>query len=73
MTAWQPEQEAISIQIPHMCQRCPTGACLAKGYTTYRSPEGADGGVDILAAVGELGWVEEQGAEGAAQKALGSL
>jgi restriction system protein len=55
MTAWQPEQEAISIQIPHMCQRCPTGACPAEGYTTYRSPEGADGGVNILAAVGELG------------------
>ncbi|MFJ7668256.1 restriction endonuclease [Lysinibacillus sp. NPDC097195] len=28
----------------------------AKGYTTYRSPEGADGGIDILAASGELGF-----------------
>jgi restriction system protein len=28
----------------------------AEGYTTYRSPEGADGGADILAAGGELGF-----------------
>ena len=28
----------------------------AEGYTTYLSPEGADGGVDILAAGGELGF-----------------
>lgn len=27
----------------------------AEGYTTYRSPEGPDGGADILAAGGELG------------------
>ena len=26
----------------------------AEGYTTYRSPEGADGGADILAGGGEL-------------------
>ncbi len=28
----------------------------AKGYTTYFSPEGPDGGVDILAGAGELGF-----------------
>lgn len=28
----------------------------AKGYTTYRSPEGADKGVDILAAMGAMGF-----------------
>ena len=28
----------------------------AQGYTTYRSPEGADGGVDILAGAGPLGF-----------------
>jgi restriction system protein len=28
----------------------------AEGYTTYRSPEGADGGVDILAGSGPLGF-----------------
>lgn len=28
----------------------------AKGYTTYHSPQGADGGVDILAAGGDLGF-----------------
>jgi restriction system protein len=28
----------------------------AEGYTTYRSPEGPDGGADILAARGELGF-----------------
>lgn len=30
----------------------------AQGYTTYRSPEGADGGVDILAGSGALGFGE---------------
>jgi restriction system protein len=30
----------------------------AQGYTTYRSPEGADGGVDILAGTGALGFGE---------------
>jgi restriction system protein len=29
---------------------------LAQGYTTYRSPEGPDGGVDILAGTGSLGF-----------------
>ena len=28
----------------------------AQGYTTWRSPEGADGGVDILAGAGPLGF-----------------
>ena len=28
----------------------------AQGYTTYRSPEAADGGVDILAGAGPLGF-----------------
>ena len=28
----------------------------AQGYTTYRSPEGADGGADILAGAGPLGF-----------------
>lgn len=33
------------------------GAILkAKGYTVYRSPEGADRGVDLLASSGELGF-----------------
>lgn len=29
---------------------------IAQGYSTYRSPEGADGGVDILAGPGPLGF-----------------
>ena len=29
---------------------------IAQGYTTYRSPEGADNGVDLLAATGPLGF-----------------
>ena len=32
----------------------------AEGYTTYRSPEGADGGADILAGGGELGFGRPQ-------------
>ena len=28
----------------------------AQGYTTYRSPEGVDGGADILAGAGPLGF-----------------
>ena len=32
----------------------------AEGYTTYRSPEGADGGADILAGGGELGFGKQQ-------------
>lgn len=29
---------------------------IKQGYTTYRSPQGADGGVDILAGAGPLGF-----------------
>jgi restriction system protein len=32
----------------------------AKGYFTYASPAGADGGVDILAAKGDLGFEKEE-------------
>ena len=32
----------------------------AEGYSTYRSPEGADGGADILAGGGELGFGKPQ-------------
>ena len=32
----------------------------AEGHTTYRSPEGADGGADILAGGGELGFGKPQ-------------
>lgn len=32
------------------------GILQAQGYTTWRSPEGADGGVDILAGSGPLGF-----------------
>ena len=32
----------------------------AQGYTTYRSPEGADGGADILAGAGHLGWTQKE-------------
>ncbi len=32
----------------------------AEGYTTYRSPDGADGGADILAGGGELGFGKPQ-------------
>ena len=32
------------------------GILKAQGYTTYRSPEGADGGADILAGSGPLGF-----------------
>lgn len=37
------------------------GAILrAKGYTIYTSPEGADGGADILAGIGPLGFGDPQ-------------
>jgi restriction system protein len=32
------------------------GILKAQGYTTYRSPEGTDGGADILAGSGPLGF-----------------
>jgi restriction system protein len=40
----------------HGLARLVEGILKAQGYTTYRSPEGADGGVDILAGTGALGF-----------------
>lgn len=40
----------------HQLTRLVDGILNAKGYTTYRSPEGADGGADILAGAGPLGF-----------------
>jgi len=40
----------------HGLARLVEGILKAQGYTTYRSPEGADGGVDILAGMGALGF-----------------
>lgn len=40
----------------HALARLVEGILKAQGYTTYRSPEGADGGVDILAGAGPLGF-----------------
>lgn len=40
----------------HNLTRLVEGILRAQGYTTYRSPEGADGGVDILAGAGPLGF-----------------
>jgi restriction system protein len=40
----------------HGLARLVEGILKAQGYTTYRSPEGADGGVDILAGQGQLGF-----------------
>ena len=40
----------------HGLTRLVEGILKAQGYTTYRSPEGADGGVDILAGTGPLGF-----------------
>ncbi|MCH9651898.1 MAG: restriction endonuclease [Deltaproteobacteria bacterium] len=40
----------------HQLARLVDGILQAQGYTTYRSPEGADGGVDILAGAGPLGF-----------------
>lgn len=40
----------------HNLTRLVEGILRAQGYTTYRSPEGADGGVDILAGSGPLGF-----------------
>lgn len=39
----------------HGLARPVEGVLKAQGYTTYRSPEGADGGADILAGAGPLG------------------
>ena len=40
----------------HGLTRLVEGILKAQGYTTYRSPEGADGGTDILAGSGPLGF-----------------
>lgn len=40
----------------HGLARLVEGILKAQGYTTYRSPEGTDGGVDILAGAGPLGF-----------------
>lgn len=40
----------------HELERLVEAILKASGYTTYRSPEGADGGVDILASQGALGF-----------------
>lgn len=40
----------------HGLERLVEAVLKAQGYTTYRSPVGADGGVDILAAPGPLGF-----------------
>jgi restriction system protein len=40
----------------HGLTRLVEGILKAQGYTTYRSPEGADGGADILAGMGTLGF-----------------
>jgi restriction system protein len=40
----------------HGLARLVEAILKAQGYTTYRSPEGPDGGVDILAGAGPLGF-----------------
>lgn len=40
----------------HGMERLVEAILKAQGYTTYRSPEGADKGVDLLAAPGALGF-----------------
>lgn len=40
----------------HALTRLVEGVLKAQGYTTYRSPEGPDGGADILAGSGPLGF-----------------
>ena len=40
----------------HGLTRLAEAILKAQGYTTWRSPEGADGGVDILAGAGPLGF-----------------
>lgn len=44
----------------HELTRLVEAILRAQGYTTYRSPEGPDGGVDILAGSGALGFGEPQ-------------
>jgi restriction system protein len=40
----------------HGLARLVEGILKAQGYTTYRSPEGPDAGIDILAGAGPLGF-----------------
>lgn len=40
----------------HNFTRLVEALLQAQGYTTYRSPEGADGGADILAGAGPMGF-----------------
>jgi restriction system protein len=40
----------------HDLTRLVEGILRAQGYTTWRSPAGADGGADILAGAGPLGF-----------------
>jgi restriction system protein len=42
----------------HHLTRLVEAILQAQGYTTYRSPEGPDGGVDILAGSGPLGFAQ---------------
>ena len=42
----------------HGLTRLVEAILKAQGYTTYRSPDGADGGADILAGAGPLGFSE---------------
>lgn len=44
----------------HGLAKLVDGILRAQGYTTYRSPEGADGGADILAGMGALGFGSPQ-------------
>ena len=43
----------------HELTRLVTAILQAQGYTTWQSPEGADGGVDILASNGEMGFGDQ--------------
>jgi len=44
----------------HNLTRLVSAILTAQGYTCWQSPEGADGGVDILAAAGPMGFGEQQ-------------
>jgi restriction system protein len=44
----------------HKLTRLVEALLQVQGYTTYRSPEGADGGADILAGSGPMGFGEQR-------------
>lgn len=44
----------------HGLERLVEAVLRAQGYSTFHSPKGADGGVDILAASGNLGFGEQR-------------